>query len=314
MEVLQAVDRDRLAALGRRDEFFWLDLRDPTPGDLETLGAELGLHPLALEDTHEWHQRPKVDPYDDHVFLVFHSVSSAAGAPRDRSMEVHLYVSGRFIVTVRRGACAELELLHGELAPSDGDEEDYLLYRILDSLTDAYFPFVESTEERIDALETQVLSRPRPDQLERIYRLKQEIHWFERRVYAQHEYFPHAVDAIMALPGFRRGTRNYLRDVGDHLAHVTAELHRQSLDLFALTETFFNANANKLNVLATRLSVVATFFVIGTLITGFFGQNFGWLVASIDSRTDFLIFGVGGIVVPVGALSVYFWRHRDSWM
>ena len=315
MEILTHADPGRLEQLRAAEEFFWLDLRDPDEDELTVLNEQLGLHPLALEDTKEWHQRAKVEPYEDHVFMVFYTVAAAADGPSTRSMEVHLYISGDFVVTARRGDCAEMDLLRGRLGPSpEADSEDYLVYRILDGLTDAYFPLIDATEQRIDALEGDVLSRPRRDQLERIYRLKQEVHAFERRVIAQRDYLPAAVDAIMALPSLSRGTRTYLRDVADHLVQVAGELHRQSTDLGALTDTFFNANANKLNESTSRLSVLATFFVVATLITGFFGQNFGWLTDAIDSRTDFLVFGVGGLVLPLGLLSVYFWRRRDDWL
>ncbi|MDP9384823.1 MAG: CorA family divalent cation transporter, partial [Actinomycetota bacterium] len=68
------------------------------------------------------------------------------------------------------------------------------------------------------------------------------------------------------------------------------------------------------NQVVTRLSVLATFFVVGTLITGFFGQNFGWLVDNIDTKRDFLLFGVGGLVVPLLVLTAYFWLRRDEWL
>ncbi len=315
MEVLTSVDAARIEALRAADHFFWLDLREPDAASLEAAGRLLGLHPLALEDTREWRQRPKVDPYGDHVFLVFYTVAAAVGGPPARSMEVHLYVSGHFVVTARRGSCSQMDLLRDRLGPERGDhDEDYLVYRILDGLTDAYYPLLEETEDRIDALELQVLERSRREDLRRIYRLKQEIHGYQRRVFAQRDYFPVAVDAIMGLPTLSRGTRTYLRDVSDHLSQLASELHRQATDLAALTDTFFNANANKLNQVVTRLSVLATFFVVGTLITGFFGQNFGWLVDTIDSKRDFLLFGVGGLVVPMLVLSVYFWLRRDEWL
>ena len=96
-------------------------------------------------------------------------------------------------------------------------------------------------------------------------------------------------DAIVALPGLTRGTREYLRDVADHLAQVTSELFRQADVFTALTTTYFNANANRLNALATRLTVLATFFMIWTLVTSFFGQNFSWLTDQVDSLEAFLV-------------------------
>lgn len=311
---MTAVDRERIDAVRAADGFFWLDLRDPSAADLETLGEMLGLHPLALEDTREWNQRPKVEPYGDNVFLVFYTAAAAAGGSPDRSMEVHIYIGGHFVVTARRGSCAEVDLLRGRMeASEDAESEDFLVYLLLDGLTDAYYPLIERTEERIDALEAEVLQRPQGVHLERIYRLKQEIHGFDRRVEAQRDYFPAAVDAIMEIPGLSRGTRTYLRDVSDHLTQVAGELARQATDLLALRDTFYSANANKLNRAATRLSVVATFFLVATVITAFFGQNFGWLVDNIDTKADFLIFGVGGLVVPMLLLCVYFWRRRDDW-
>jgi magnesium transporter len=94
---------------------------------------------------------------------------------------------------------------------------------------------------------------------------------------------------------------------------VAGELHRQNDDLAALTSTYFNANADRLNAVAARLTVVGTLFVLWTLVTGFFGQNFGWLVDHITSRSDFLVFGVGGLVLPTVILLTVFWVKRHDW-
>ena len=81
----------------------------------------------------------------------------------------------------------------------------------------------------------------------------------------------------------------------------------------ALTQTYFNANSDRLNAVATRLTIGGTLFVIYTVVTGFFGQNFGWLVDNIDSKYDFLLYGVGALVVPTVVLLTLFWVKRDDW-
>ncbi len=81
----------------------------------------------------------------------------------------------------------------------------------------------------------------------------------------------------------------------------------------ALTATYFNANQNRLNSVATRLTIGGTFFLAWTLVTGFFGQNFGWLVDNIDTRHDFLIYGVGAILVPTVIIGTLFWVKRKDW-
>ena len=158
-----------------------------------------------------------------------------------------------------------------------------------------------------------MLARPEQEQLSQIYRLKQEVHELARRITPQRDRFHSGSEIILGLPGLSRGSREYFRDIGDHLAQIAGELSRQQDDLNALTSTYFNANANRLNGMATRLTVVATAFFVWTLVTSFFGQNFGWLVDNITTREDFLLFGIGGLVVPTVLLGLVFWVKREDW-
>ena len=315
MEVLESVERDRIASLRERDEFFWLDLCDPPPNEVTAMGEALGIHPVALEDTLEFGQRPKLDAYDDHVLFVFYTVRRALDRA-DRlfePVEVHIYISGGFVVTVHRDGCAELDALHEGLGPEETHAEAYLVYRLLDALTDAYYPALEAVQASVDALEGEVLSRPGQEHLGQIYRLKQEVHELARRVNPQRDRFQTGSEIILGLPGLTRGSREYLRDVGDHLTQISSELARQQDDLMGLTSTYFNANSNRLNAMATRLTVVATLFFVWTLVTSFFGQNFGWLVDGIDTRGDFLLYGLGGLAAPTLLLGVLFYVKREDW-
>jgi magnesium transporter len=312
--VLTRVDSEQIAERRERDEFFWLDLESPSAEQLDGLQTALGLHEMALEDTREFGQRPKVDPYQDYVLVVFYTAQICDEPDRVVDpAEVHVYVSGQWILTVRRTPLPQLEALHERLVPAGTHDEDYLVYRIFDGLTDAFFPAISRLEERIDATEAEVLERPRREHLRRVYRLKQEVHALQRLIAGQRDQFQVASGAILDLASLSRTTREYLRDVGDHLAQIGGELNRQNEDLTALTSTYFNSSAERVNRTATRLTVVATFFVVWTLVTGFFGQNFQWLVDNVESRTDFLVFGVGGFVVPTAILAVVLWVKRHDW-
>jgi magnesium transporter len=316
MQVLQTVDRDRLSDLRERDEFFWLDLTGPSSEDLQSVGEVLGLHPVALEDTNEFGQRPKLDLYGDHLLFVFYTVRRGrnSGEAPVEPVEIHVYISGSFVVTVRRSSCTELDELHRELDTADPKAEHYIVYRIFDVLTDAFYPMIELLEEQIDALEARVLlGKPRHEQISEIYRLKQTVQELSRRVVPQRDRFLAGTDTILNLPGLSRGTKEYLRDVGDHLAQIAGELHRQQEDLTALTATYFNANQNRLNSVASRLTIGGTFFLAWTLVTGFFGQNFGWLVDNIDTKHDFLVYGAGALVVPTVVIGTVFWVKRKDW-
>jgi magnesium transporter len=314
MEVLTRVDRDRIKSLRERDEFFWLDLEGPADADLEAAGELLGLHPLALEDTRELGQRPKVDRYPDRVLLVYWTARVTPNRLAVELAEVHLHISGGFLFTVRRVRSPELDALRDALSPEEQHAEDYIVYRVLDALTDALFPAVEQLEARIDALEEQVLRDTDRRQLGAIYRLKQEVQAIQRKVVPQRDQFGVAMAAILELPGLTRSSHEYLRDIGDHLAQVAGELHRQGEDLAALTSPYFNANQNRLNLLATRLTVLATFFLIWTLVTSFFGQNFRWLIDHVASFEAFAIYETLGLILPTVIAAVYFWRRRREWL
>jgi magnesium transporter len=308
VRVLTAVDAPEIARLRAADEFFWIDLARPATGEVEHLGRALDLHPVALEDTMEFGQRPKLDPYEGQLLLVYFTARVPA-----EPIEVHIHISGGFIATVRHQACDTLDDLHDELADVSTEDEEALVYRILDRLTDAFFPVIDALETTIDQLEAEVLSRPRREHLERSYRLKQDVRELQRLSLAQKEQFHSAHELILTIPGFERGSRPYLRDVGDHLVQIAGEFQRQTEDLVSLTQTYFNANADRLNAVASRLTVGGTIFVVWTVVTGFFGQNFDFLADLIDSKESFFIFGVGGLLVPTVILLTLFWVKRRDW-
>jgi magnesium transporter len=314
MEVLTELDEERVRSLRERDEFFWLDLLRPADEEIDSLGRVLELHPIALEDTREFGQRPKVDMYEGHMLLVFYTARVREhSSPPAEPIEVHVHLSGSSIVTVHREDCELLGRLHATLSDEQTEDEDFIVYQILDALTDAYYPVISALEERIDELEGEVLERTRREQLRTIYRLRQDTRELQRLVAAQRDHFPAAMSAIRSLPGHTHGSREYLRDVADHLVQIAGELQRQNDDMLALAGTWFNANSDRLNAVAARLTIIGTLFVVWTLVTGFFGQNFGFLVDHIDSKHDFLLYGVGALVIPTVILLALFWVKRRDW-
>lgn len=311
MDVLTTVDADAIRRLVGADEFFWLDLISPGAADLERLSELLSLHPAAVEDTREWSQLPRLDTYGDHVLLIFFGARSHDG--RVEPTEVHVFISGNWMVTVRRCPTG-LDQLRGRLAEEEIEDEDQVIYYVLDALSDDWDPVIDVLDKRVDAVEAQVLDRPLQQHLRDIYRLKQEVTELQRRAGPQRAGFVPAVHDIHRLDNLTRGAREWLGDVEAHLDSIASDLNRLGGDLSALTDTFFNANANRLNRLATRFAVGSLFFLIWTLVTGFFGQNFGYLVDSIDSKRDFVLYELGSLLLPTLILgAVLYWKRKDWW-
>jgi magnesium transporter len=311
MLVLTSIEREQIEASLRDDHFFWLDLNDPSVEAIREAAELMKLHPVAVEDTVEFGQRPKVDVYENHLLIVFFTARMTDQRSAE-PIEIHIYLSGSFILTVRRSDCTVLDRLHEQLAETPIHDEGYLTYRILDTLTDAYYPVINAVEERVDALEGEILVRARREQVGVIYRLRQEVRELLRIAGSQRDHFLPTAEAIRKLPGLEQGTREYLRDVGDHLVQIAGELQRQTEDLNALTGTYFNANADRLNAVAARVTIAGTVFIIWTVFAGFFGMNFGWLVRHIDGPLSFFTLGIGLPVVVTAIAGVVMYIKRDD--
>ena len=303
MRVLDALDRDLISELRRRGDFFWLDLEAPAPAEVDALGEIFGFDPFAIEDTKEFGQRPKLDPYPGHVLLVFF------GTDGEDVVEVHIYLSGDAIVTVRRGHCALLGHARERLGRVDSPSEEEAVYRVLDALTDSFFPTLDSIEEEVETLEEAILDGIAPGQREQVLRLRRRLSGLRRVAAPQRDVLVSGVAVMEALPGLSADDRHmWLRDIQDHLRSIAdrIDLLREALDQ-ALD--FYVAGTNHhLNQVIKQLTVVATIFLPLTFVTGFFGQNFGWLVEHISSLTAFLVYGVGGTLLAGAALLWWFRR------
>jgi magnesium transporter len=307
VRTLTAIERDEIAALRERGEFFWLDLVEPTEQDIAALGELFSLHPMALEDMLEVGQRPKLDEYGDYVLMVFYGARSGDRARPDL-IEVELVVHGDYIVSIHRDSCDELSHLHEEFERRPPGSEQFVVYRVVDALTDTFFPVLAAMDDEIDDLENEVIQQPTDEQLQRIFKLKRDLVSMRKVITPQRDLFARAGDDIINLPGLEPGTRDYFRDVYDHLIRISDLLDSYRDLLTGAMDVYLSTVSNRLNVIMKQLTIIATVFLPLAFVTGFFGQNFGWMVDHIDSLTAFLLLGVGGLLVPGVALFTYFRR------
>ena len=209
--------RDRL----QRDQFFWLDLNAPGQDELVQLREIFGFHPLALEDSEHFSQRPKIDNYGDYIFLVFYAAWREHAEDPEPLREVHLFVSGKYLVTIHSDPVPPLVQQREQLDGRWLHSEQFLLYRVLDALTDSFFPLLADLDGEIDDLEAAVLANPTEQQLERLFSLKRELVMMRKVVTPQRDLFARSVDQIAELPGLQLDERDYFRDVYDHLIRIS---------------------------------------------------------------------------------------------
>jgi magnesium transporter len=310
MHVLDHFDAQELRALCQSGEFFWLDLFAPGGDELDELAEIVEIPPLALEDTKEMGQRAKVDDYDDRLLIVFYGAQSGAGGiDRIRLVEVHMHLARGHVVTVHREPCSALDPVKTAHARSDQE----LVYRILDALSESLLTALREIEAEVTRLEDAAFTNPSEADRRRIVEMRGRLFRLLQVVVPQRDMIGMSASAMERVLGIGAGQAHHpFQDVRDDLV-LAVNLVAYCRELLAeALNVHLQATSYRLNTIATRLTVLASIFVPLTLVTGFFGQNFGWMVDHIDSLTAFLILGIGGILVPGGA--IWLWLKRSGYL
>ena len=309
-----AVSLEEAAARCGQGGFVWLGLFEPEPEELEQVRATFGLHELAVEDAQTFHLRPKIESYDQDVRLVILRTARYDDSAEDVEFgEISVFLAPRFVITVRQGVASELRGARQRLEQRPellAAGSSSALWAILDQVVDDYAPVVAGLEHDIDQIEATVFSGAVAP-TERIYSLRREATGFYRAVHP-------LLAVVTAIERATEATdlQPYLRDVHDHLLLVNEEVAAQR-DLLG---TVLEANMAVISVEQTavsvrqnsnmeQLTILATVFLPLTFITGFFGQNFAWLVGHIEGFPAFLIYGIGGLAAPLVLLFLWL-RHR----
>jgi magnesium transporter len=292
----------------KADRLLWLDLEGTDDEVLTLLHEVFKIHPLAVEDVREFHQRPKIEDYDDFVSIVVYG-ARALGEPLT---EVHCFYAERFLVSVHRDevpavadACHTLGRLHT-------DRRLVALYRLLDALVDTMFPYLTAMDERIDELQDQIFVDPKESQLAGLFELKRELVTMRKMVTPQRDMVSTMMAQVVTIPGMTAESERYVRDLYDHLIRISDMVDSYRDLLSGSLDAYMSMVSNRLNDVMKQLTIIATVFLPLSFLTGFFGQNLGWLVNREGSLTAFLVFGIGTEALAVIALFVMF--RRRGWM
>lgn len=293
-----------LAGLGQ-DDFLWIGIGNPTSDELHRVATSLSLHPLAVEDALEAHQRPKVEQYEDHLFM---SIRAVAYSDDDiTTHEVNIFLGKNFLLTVRHGGPSLKDarqaaermiepLSHGPTAA---------LYAVVDKIVDHYEAVAAELEVDVQEVETSVFSTERSNDSSRIYRLKRETLEFRRAVMPLKE--PIMRFAVSTMP---EDTRPYFRDIADHLTRAAEAI--DSID--HLLDNALQAHLAQLSVQQNedmrKLTAGATIFAVPTAIAGIYGMNFEHMPELTWT------YGYPLCLAVIGGLCFYIYRRfkRSGWL
>ncbi|MFF3372759.1 magnesium and cobalt transport protein CorA [Streptomyces sp. NPDC002680] len=274
----------------RRDGgFVWIGLHEPTEAEFSGIASEFGLHPLAVEDAIQAHQRPKLERYDDTLFTVFKTIhyvdhtELTANSEVVETGEVMCFTGRDFIITVRHGGQGSLRALRHRLQ----DDPELLakgpsavLHAIADHVVDGYVAVADAMQDDIDEVETEVFSpgrkgTPRGTDAGRIYQLKREVLEFKRAVSPLLRPMQLLSERPMRL--IDPDIQKYFRDVADHLARV----QEQVIGFDELLNSILQANLAQASVAQNedmrKITSWAAIIAVPTMVCGVYGMNFDYM-------------------------------------
>jgi len=309
---LQKTGLDQVAGYLKQDHFFWLDLDAPTPEDIKQLGELLSLHPLTLDEISTFSERPKREHYDGYVSLVVYGVDEEADSGGSLLREVHMIISGGYVVTLHPHPFDVLDQLRTRLGELGVRGEQALIHDILDAVIGTYVPVLSRIDDTIDVVEQAVIARPREESLQQIFSLKRDLIGMRRVVTPMRDFFARDAEEITNLPGMEPDDSLYFRDLYDSLIRVSDLIDSYRDLLSGATDMYLSTIANRQGEISKQLTIIATIFLPLSFLTGFFGQNFSFLTNHIINHTwTFFVLGLGLLAASIGAL--WIWFRRKGW-
>jgi len=304
------VDPKGIESRLRDGVFLWLDIDSPTEADFELLRDAFDLHPLALEDSRKFGQRPKIEDYDDFMLLVvFGATDDADRRTGLAPIEVHCFYSSHWLITVHKGECPVFAELRNRTHRHLQKYEEGLgiLYLVVDELVDSFLPKLSDLDDDIDQLEDTILTDPQPAALQQAITMKRQLVQLRKIVHPQRDMFAALLSGRYELPGMTEEYERYYRDIYDHLIRVAEQLDDYRDLASGVTDLYQSTVGNKMNLTMKQLGWVATFFLPLSFLTGFFGQNFNLLVGTfLIPHWTFWVLGIGLDLAAFAAVLLWY--------
>ncbi len=293
----------------------WLDLEEPTEAESRVLSEVFRFHPLAIEDTLQDYGHPKIDTFEDHVFIIVHGIDfSRLNIERSldiNTLELDLFFGQRYLVTHHgEPSLKSIKDLHKDVCEPGHRPWTAvrLLHRMLDRLVDNFLPVMDQVGVKLELLEDQIIHNPAPDLLEKVLDAKKSIQRIRRMTAHQRLILESLARGHLEL--IERDSLAFFRDIYDHFVRVAdlAEAYREGAQ--SAVEAYLSMSANKTNETMKVLTQISTVMLPLTFIAGIYGMNF-------DNMPELhwhlgYPFAIGLMVLT--AVSILVWFRRRRWL
>src|SRR6266498_4911411 len=306
---LEEISRDAATDLLPHDANLWFHFDAPTEDELRFLQEVLKVHHLTLEDVVNQNQRPKIEPFEDYVYLAIHPLLRKDKWQIECS-ELDLLLGRGWIVSVHYGplpGLIENSHLHERIPRALARGADFCLYTLVDLVVDSYFPILDDIEDEIDSLEDRLLMRANSVDMNTLLGLKRSLVHIRRAVMPQREVLNQLTRHD--FPFVRPENLVYFRDVYDHLIRISEELDSIRDILSSVLEIHLAAISNQLNVTMKRLTAWGTILVGITAIAGIYGMNFKFM-PELEWRYGY--FAVLALMVLISMGLFFYFKKRGD--
>jgi magnesium transporter len=279
-------------------------------GIIERIGEHFHIHPLVLEDIVNTGQRPKMEDFEDYIFVVLKMLYCGEQNDEVSAEQVSLVVGPKFVISLQEKEGDVFDPVRDRIRGEKGRIRkmgaDYLAYALIDTIVDNYFIILEQLGEKTEMLEEELVTNPTPDTLQIIHDLKREMIFLRKSVWPLREVISGLERADSSL--IKESTGVYLRDVYDHTIQVidTVETFRDILS--GMLDIYLSSISNRMNEVMKVLTIIATIFIPLTLIAGIYGMNFQHM-PELGWRWGYPMVWIVMILIGISML-VYFRRRR----
>lgn len=278
---------------------------------IEKMGSHFGIHPLVMEDILNTEQRPKIEDFDDYIFLSLKMLSKGEEGVILYE-QISIIIGSNFVISFQEREGDVFDKIRKRIREGKGkirkSGSDYLAYTLIDAIVDNYFVLMEDLGERIDNIENALLSKPGPETLEDLHSMKREMINIRKSIWPLRE----------VISGFQRtenelitdSTDIFLRDVYDHTIQVidTIETFRDMIS--GMVDIYLSSVSNKMNEVMKVLTIIATIFIPLTFIAGIYGMNFSYM-PELDWQPGYYV--VWSVMIIVAILMIIYFR-RKNWL
>lgn len=290
----------------------WIDVSGLGNAEvIQELGRQFGLHPLALEDVANTHQRAKVEMYGDHLFFVARAFRQGT----NETEQVATFLGNAFVITFQEGGFDCFASVRQRIQASRGRvrvcDADYLLYALLDTIIDGYFPVLEEHGERLDALDDRISTSGERMLIDQIHHTRNALLSVRRAVWPLRE----AINSLIRDSGdlISDDTDLYLRDCYDHTIQIIDVIETDREMCADLRDFYLTVASNRMNQVMKFLTIIATLFIPLSFIAGLYGMNFNtkasnWNMPELNWTWGYP-FALGLMATMATGLIYFFWRR-----